>query len=125
MVVLGSARQNRLPKNGLHLKTDLFGIGLSRKMVRSFLDRPGITNVVSRSFATALMVGLSREHSLPSLVSPPFRAAGPSGPLQGSGTLVNPSSVCSECFVGVGGGSWPGFEWLATTSLIIKVHTHH
>ena len=54
-----------------------------------------------------------------------LRTSGLSGPLQGSGTLVNPSSVCSECFVGVGGGSWPGFEWLATTSLIIKVHTHH
>ena len=71
------------------------------------------TPMISRSFATALMVGLCREHSLPSLVSPPLRAAGPSGPLQGSGTLVNPSSVRVP------------FEWLATTCLSIKVHTHH
>ena len=51
------------------------------------------TPTISGSFAAALMVGVSREHSSPSLVSPPLRVSGLSGPLQGSGTLVNPSSV--------------------------------
>ena len=77
--------------------------------------------MISGSFAAALMVGLSREHSLPFLVSPRLRASGPFGPLQGSGTLVNPSSVGVFCW---GGWGMP-FEWLAATCLSIKVHTHH
>ena len=66
------------------------------------------TPMISRSFAATLMVGLSREHSLPSesLVSP---GSGPSGPLQGSGTLVNPCCVRVFCL------------GLATTCLCRKV----
>ena len=79
----------------------------------------------NHGFAAALMGGLSREHSLPSLVTPPLRASGSSAPFQGSGTgaaldTVNPFSVRVFCW---GGWGMP-FEWLASTCLSIKVQTH-